>query len=222
MTATFDPSITGIFIFGLIAGICPCNSVLCLGLIGYLTSGKTNLSPINILKLVISFSIGTVLVLLPLGIIAGFVGKYILFLNSTIAWMIGGILMIAMGLQLLHVYKPPIRSIFNFFKLPNSYTIMGAFLLGLSFGAITIGRGAPMLIIVLTYIALYQTPLQGLLTMLTYAVGLSIPLIVISSIGGSIGKKIKDTTKISGDLTDRIIGVSIIMLGIYFLYLAIK
>ena len=123
MTTTFDPSITGIFIFGLLAGICPCNSVLCLGLIGYLTSGKTNLSPINILKLVISFSIGTLLVLLPLGFIAGYIGKYILFLNSSIAWTIGGILMIVMGLQLLHVYKPPIRSIFNFFRLPNSYTI---------------------------------------------------------------------------------------------------
>lgn len=222
MTAAFDPSITGIFIFGLLAGICPCNSVLCLGLIGYLTSGKTNLSPLNILKLVFSFSIGTVLVLLPLGFIAGYIGKYMLFLNSAIAWTIGGILMIAMGLQLLHVYKPPIRSIFNYFRLPNSYTITGAFLLGLSFGAITIGRGAPMLLIVLTYIGLYQTPLQGLLTMLIYAVGLSIPLIIISSIGGSIGKKIKETTKMSGDLMDRIIGVSIIIIGVYFLYLATK
>jgi cytochrome c biogenesis protein CcdA len=222
MAAAFDPSITGIFVFGLIAGICPCNSVLCLGLIGYLTSGKTNLSPLNILKLVISFSIGTVLILLPLGFLAGYIGKYILFLNAQIAWTIGGILMIAMGLQLLHVYKPPIRSIFNFFKLPNSYTIMGAFLLGISFGAITIGRGAPMLLIVLTYIALYQTPLQGLFTMLVYSIGLSIPLIVISSIGGSIGKKIKDTSRISGDLADKLIGMSIIIIGLYFIFLATK
>jgi|SRR5271157_75505 len=221
MTAAFDPSITGIFVFGLIAGICPCNSVLCLGLIGYLTSGKTGLSPINILKLVTAFSIGTVLVLLPLGIIAGFIGKYVLFLNGTIAWAFGGVLMILMGLQLLHFYKPPIRSIFNIFKLPTSYTILGAFLLGLSFGAITIGRGAPMLIIVLTYIALYQTPIQGFVSILIYAVGLSIPLMVISSIGGALGKKIKDATRVSGDVTDRIIGVLIIFIGIYFLYLVI-
>jgi len=73
--ATFDPSLAGIFIFGLIAGICPCNSVLCLGLIGYLTSGNTRLSPINILKLTVSFCIVTILVLLPLGIVAGYIGK---------------------------------------------------------------------------------------------------------------------------------------------------
>ena len=218
--AGFDPSIPGIFIFGLIAGICPCNSVLCLGLMGYLTSGNTQLSLPNILKLTISFCIGTVLVLLPLGLIAGFIGKYLLFLNSTIAWAIGGVLLILMGLQLLHIYKPPVRSIFNFFKVPMSYTVTGAFLLGLSFGAITIGRGAPMLLIVLTYIALYQTAFQGFFTMLIYAVGLSIPIIVISSLGGTVGKKIKDKARVSGEVFDKIIGIVIMLIGIYFLYLA--
>jgi len=218
--AAFDPSLLGIFIFGLIAGLCPCNSVLCLGLIGYLTSGNTQLSFGTIIKLVLSFCIGTVLVLLPLGIIAGLIGRYLLFLNSTIAWLLGGILLIVMGLQLLHVYKPPIRSIFNFFRVPTSYTVTGAFLLGLSFGAITVGRGAPMLIIVLTYIALYQTMIQGFFTILVYAIGLSIPLIAISSVGGAIGKKIKEKARVSGDAADRIIGIAIIAIGVYFLYLA--
>ncbi|HTY15911.1 MAG TPA: hypothetical protein VMC42_09420 [Methanoregulaceae archaeon] len=77
-------------------------------MIGYLTSGNTNLSFSNILKLTIAFCVGTVIVLLPLGVIAGFIGRYLLFLNSSIAWSIGGILMIVMGFQLLHLYKPPI------------------------------------------------------------------------------------------------------------------
>lgn len=218
----FDPTILGIFVFGLIAGICPCNSVLCLGLIGYLTSGNTQLSPANILRLTLSFCTGTVLVLLPLGLLAGFIGHYLLFLNSAIAWAIGGVLMILMGLQLLHVYKPPIKSIFNFFKVPRSYTMTGAFLLGLSFGAITVGRGAPMLLIVLTYIALYQTAVQGVFTMLIYAVGLSIPLIIISSLGGALGKTVKDKARISGEAFDRIVGVLIVIIGIYFLWLAIQ
>jgi cytochrome c biogenesis protein CcdA len=220
MAAVFDPSLAGIFIFGLLAGICPCNSVICLGLIGYLTSGKTTLTLPTILKLVCAFCIGTILTLLPLGFLAGFLGEYILYLNSSIAWILGGILMIAMGLQLLHLYKPPIRRIFNRFRLPNAYTIIGAFLLGLSFGVITVGRGAPMLIIVLTYIALYQTPLQGFLTIFIYAVGLSISLIVLSSIGGSLGQKIRTVTKLSGNTIDIIIGVGIILIGIYFIILA--
>jgi cytochrome c biogenesis protein CcdA len=220
--AAFDPSLLGIFIFGLIAGICPCNSVLCLGLIGYLTSGTTRLSLRNILKLTLAFCTGTILVLLPLGVIAGFLGKYLLFLNSTIAWSLGGILLIIMGFQLLHLYKPPIRSIFSRLRAPVSYTVTGAFLLGLSFGAITIGRGAPMLIVVLTYIALYQTITQGFVTILVYAIGMSIPLIVISSVGGAVGKKIKEKANVSGELADRIIGIAIIVIGIYFLYLAFR
>ncbi len=157
---------------------------------------------------------------MPLGFIAGFIGRYLLFLNSTLAWIIGGVLLIVMGLQILHIYKPPINSIFNFFKVPTAYTITGAFLLGLSFGAITVGRGAPMLIVVLTYIALSQTALQGVVTILVYAIGLSIPLIIISSVGGVLGKKIKIYTRISGETLDRIISVLILIIGVYFLYLA--
>jgi len=218
--ASFDPSVLGVFVFGLVAGICPCNSVLCLGLIGYLTSGKTNLTLAGILKLTVAFSLGTVLVLLPLGGVAGYVGEYLLFLSDTVAWGIGGVLMILMGLQLLHVYKPPIRSIFNLFRAPVSYSVTGAFLLGLSFGAITVGRGAPMLLVVLTYIALYQTAIEGLFTIFVYAVGLAIPLIVISSLGGAVGKRIKEKARVSGEAFDRIVGVAIVVIGVYFLYLA--
>jgi len=60
--AAFDPSLLGIFIFGLLAGICPCNSVLCLGLIGYLPSGTAQLSLPNILRLTLAFCTGTILV----------------------------------------------------------------------------------------------------------------------------------------------------------------
>ncbi|MDD2472918.1 MAG: cytochrome c biogenesis protein CcdA [Methanoculleus sp.] len=217
---SFDPSVLGIFVFGLFAGICPCNSVLCLGLIGYLTSGKTDLTLAGILKLTVAFSFGTVLVLLPLGAVAGYVGEYLLFLNETVAWAIGGVLLILMGLQLLHVYKTPIRSIFNLFRAPISYSVTGAFLLGLSFGAITVGRGAPMLLVVLTYIALYQTAVEGFFTILVYAVGLSLPLIAISSLGGALGKKVKERARVSGEVFDRVVGVAIIAIGVYFLYLA--
>ncbi len=218
--AAFNPSALGVFLFGLVAGICPCNSVLCLGLIGYLSGGEVRLSPGNIFRLAVSFCAGTILVLLPLGVIAGYIGRYLLFLNGTIAWSIGGILMILMGLQLLHAYKPPIRSIFNFFRRSASYTVTGAFLLGASFGGITIGRGAPMLIIVLTYIALYQNMVQGFFTMLLYGAGLSIPLIAISSLGGVLGKRVKECTRVGGEVADRVIGVAIILIGAYFLYLA--
>ena len=56
--------------------------------------------------------------------------------------------------------------------------------------------------------------------MLIYAVGLSIPLIVVSSLGSALGKQIKDKARVSSEIFDKIIGVVIVLIGIYFPYLA--
>lgn len=77
-----------------------------------------------------------------------------------------------------------------------------------------------MFLVVLTYIALYQTALEGLFTIFVYAVGLAIPLILISSVGGAVGKKIKEKARVSGEVFDRFVGVAIVLIGVYFLYLA--
>lgn len=47
-----------------------------------------------------------------------------------------------------------------------------------------------------------------------------IPLIAISSFGGALGKKVREKARVSGEVFDRIIGVAIIAIGVYFLYLA--
>jgi cytochrome c-type biogenesis protein len=218
--AAFDPSALGVFLFGIIAGICPCNSVICLGLIGYLSVGKDHVRPFQVLELAIAFSLGTILVFLPLGALAGFIGRYFVFLSAPLAWAIGGILLVLMGLQLLGVYGLPAWSFLARLRVPASPTIPGALLVGASFGALTLGRGAPMLIIVLTYIALSQTTVQGVLSMFLYGAGLCLPLILISSIGGAVGQKVKEYTRISSEVADRIIGVVIILIGVYFLLIA--
>jgi cytochrome c-type biogenesis protein len=219
--AAFDPSALGVFLFGIVAGICPCNSVICLGLIGYLTTGKEKIPLLRILSLATAFSLGTILVFIPLGILAGFIGRYLLFLSAPVAWAIGGILLILMGLQLLHVYRLPLGSLFSRLRVPPTPTFYGSLLLGASFGALTLGRAAPMLIIVLTYIALSQTMAQGVVTMILYGAGLTIPLILISAVGGAFGQRVKEYTRISSEVADRIIGAVIVLIGVYFLYLAV-
>jgi cytochrome c biogenesis protein CcdA len=219
--AAFDPSALGIFLFGVIAGICPCNSVICIGLIGYLTTGKEKIPLPRILALATAFSLGTILIFIPLGALAGFIGRYLLFLSAPVAWAIGGVLLILMGLQLLHVYRMPGQGLFTRLRAPVSPTVPGALLVGASFGALTLGRAAPMLIIVLTYIALSQTVAQGVVTMFLYGAGLTIPLVIISAIGGALGQRVKEYTRISSEVLDRIIGVVIILIGVYFLYLAV-
>lgn len=220
MAATLDPSALGVFLFGVIAGICPCNSVVCLGLIGYLSVGRERVPPLRIPGLALAFSLGTILVFLPLGAIAGFIGKYLVFLSAPLAYAIGGVILILMGLQLLGAYGLPAWSFLPRLRAPASPTLPGALLVGVSFGALTIGRGAPMLIIVLTYVALSQTMVQGVVTLFLYGAGLTIPLVLIASIGGALGQKVKEYTRISSDLANRILGVVIVLIGVYFLLLA--
>jgi hypothetical protein len=45
-------------------------------------------------------------------------------------------------------------------------------------------------------------------------------LILISSVGGALGQKIKEYSRISSELADRIIGVVIVLIGVYFLLIA--
>lgn len=61
-----------------------------------------------------------------------------------------------------------------------------------------------------------QTAFQGLLTTFFYAVGLSIPLLIISIAGGALGNKIKQLTAQGGELFDKVIGAGIILIGLYF------
>ena len=77
-----------------------------------------------------------------------------------------------------------------------------------------------MFIVVLTPIALSRTAVQGVLTIFVYAIGMSILLIVISPVGGATGKKIREKVNISGELAGRAIGIAMIAIGSYFLYLA--
>jgi len=220
MVAALEPSVIGVFIFGLIAGICPCNSVVCLGLIGYLSVGREKVPVLRVPGLALAFSLGTILVFLPLGAIAGLIGGYLAFLSAPVAYAIGGILLVLMGLQLLGIYSLPAWNFLARLRAPASPTIPGSLLVGISFGALTIGRGAPMLIIVLTWVALSQTVVQGVVTLFLYGAGLTIPLVLIASIGGALGQRVKEYTRISSELANRIIGVVIVLIGIYFLLLA--
>ncbi len=91
--ATLDPTYPGFFVFGILAGLCPCNSVLCLALIGYVTSAAGR----NTLGLTLPFGFGTMLVITPLGGIFAYLGKSAVLLNARAAYAFGGAIMLRIG-----------------------------------------------------------------------------------------------------------------------------
>ena len=220
---TLDPTYWGFFIFGILAGLCPCNSVLCLALIGYVTGDTSIERPIlDILKLTLPFGIGTLLSITPLGAVSAYLGKNMVVFDQHIAYMLAGSIILMMAFGFFGVYKFPVKKIFNRLRLPSSFTPFGTFLLGLSFGAITIGRVAPMLFAVLAVAAVSGSVVYGLTISFLFAAGMMLPLVIISSIGGATGKTIRVKLKDKGIWLDRFLGLILIFAAIYFFYLAFK
>jgi len=98
---TPDPTYWGFFVFGILAGLCPCNTVLCLALIGSVAGDGAVRYPLrDSLKLTLPFGIGTLLVLAPLGGIVAYIGKSVILFNASFAYASSGAVMLIMALQL--------------------------------------------------------------------------------------------------------------------------
>ena len=221
--ATLEPTCWGFFVFGILAGLCPCNTVLCLALIGSVAGDGTVRYPLwDSLRLTLPFGIGTLLVLAPLGGIVAYIGKSVVLFNASFAYAFGGAVMLIMALQLFGVYHLPVRDIFMRLRLPTSLTPPGTFLLGVSFGAITIGRVAPMLFAVLAVAALSGSVAYGVTVSFLFGIGMMLPLVIISSIGGATGKTVRGKLKDGGIWLDRILGIIMVLAAGYFFYMAIK
>ncbi|MDP3103141.1 MAG: cytochrome c biogenesis protein CcdA [Candidatus Methanoperedens sp.] len=220
---SLDTTFPGFFLFGILAGLCPCNSVLCLALMGYVTGdNKAERRFHDAILLTLPFGLGTLLVITLLGGIAAFLGKSIVLFDERIAYALGGMVLFLMAIQLFGIYHLPVKKIFMSLRLPPSTTPLGTFLLGLSFGAITMGRVAPMLFAVLAVAAVSGSVAYGLTISLLFGTGMVLPLVIISSIGGAAGKTIRTKLEEKGVLIDRALGIILILASIYFFYLALK
>ena len=128
--------------------------------------------------------------------------------------------MLAMAFQFFGAY--PVKRIFKNLRLPASFTPLGTFALGLFFGAITIGRIAPMLFAVLAVAALSGSVTYGLAISFLFGAGMVLPLVIIGFIGGAAGKMIRHKLKESGVWLDRLLGMILVIAAIYYFYLALK
>ena len=218
-----DPTFWGFFFFGILAGLCPCNSVLCLALMGYVTGdNKAERNFLDALLLTFPFGLGTLLIIVPLGGIAAFLGRSVVLFDERIAYALGSLVFFLMALQFFGAYHMPVKKIFMNLRLRPSTTPLGTFLLGLSFGAITMGRVAPMLFAVLAVAAVSGSVAYGITISLLFGTGMVLPLVIISSIGGSAGKVIRTKLEEKGVLIDRMLGIILVLVAIYFLFLALN
>ena len=122
-----------------------------------------------------------------------------------------------MGLHLMGLITVPIPQVNVNPKIKGGF---GAFLLGLLFGIVSAPCAAPILVVLLTYIATSGSSIvYGGLLLLVYAMG-HCTLIVIAGTSMGAAKSIIENKKLTAatNILRRVAGVLIIAVGAYFVY----
>ena len=213
-----SPGLAYLFVFlgGLISASSPCVLAiipLVIGFVGGYSEGNKR----KAVTYALIFALGLSITFTVLGAIAslmgrlfGDVGRFWYFLAAGVA--------IVMGLYLTGALK---------FKLPQPVTlktkhkgVIGAFLLGLLFGAVSSPCATPVLAVILAFVATKGRIIYGTSLLFVYAVGHCALIVLAGIFTGFVESyaKSKGVANFSA-LTKKVSGVLIFLGGLYILYL---
>jgi cytochrome c-type biogenesis protein len=204
-----------IFSTGVVSGLSPCTLPTVAFIVAYV-SGKKDYSRKNGFILSLCFILGIAFMLSLLGMFAGVLGN--LLIQSNILNYIIATILILMGLWMLKILNFQFRDI-NFTKQPKQGSgALGAFLLGIPFGISSSPCTIPITASVLAYSASKGSSIYGMMLMFTYAMGRSLPLLVVGTFTGLLNN-LKKFNRFQ-DTIEKISGVVLIFIALYFLWIA--
>lgn len=214
-------NITVLFAFfaGMLSFFSPCVFPLIPAYVAHLTDGTVAAGKINTSKRILlfrsmSFVIGFSIVFVLLGASASFIGQIFLDHRDLIS-MLGGILIIVFGLQMLGYFKMSFLMSEKRFEVQTTSraTSIKSFVLGLAFGS----GWTPCIGLALSSILLLasssETVYSGMVLLFIYSLGLGIPFLLISMVVTYSFKAIKRINKILPKL-NTVNGWILIIMGV--------
>jgi cytochrome c-type biogenesis protein len=215
-----SPGLAFLFVFlgGLISASSPCVLAivpLVIGFVGGYSEGNKKKAIVYALV----FALGLSITFTILGAIASLMGRLFGDVGKFWYYLAAGVAII-MGLYLIGVLK---------FKLPQPVIlktkhkgIVGAFLLGLLFGAVSSPCATPVLAVILAFVATKGRVIYGTSLLFVYAVG-HCALIVLAGIFTGFVENYAKSKGVSNfsSLTKKISGILICLAGLYILYINI-
>jgi cytochrome c-type biogenesis protein len=227
MTMDFDPTIlqTGsllalflVFLGGVVTSIGPCNVAMIPLIVGYV-GGSAHISRGRSLALSLAFASGLAVTFMLLGIIASLVGG--LIGGTTRIWYYAvAAVCVLIGLHMLGALTLP--EIGGLGRLRERITLKGvpgALALGLVSGLVASQCATPVLAAILTYVMSRQGSLvYGAILLFIYALGRGVPIVLAGTFAGVV-KGLRTFGRWSGAV-ERVSGVIIIAVGLYFLWIA--
>lgn len=153
-----------------------------------------------------------------LGMVAALAGKLYGEVSSTWNWVVAAVCLV-MGLHLTGLVTVPVPALGEKLQ-PKTRGLLGALVLGLLFGLVSAPCAAPILVVLLTYLAGSgaSIPYGGLL-LLVYALGHSVLILIAGTSMGAARTLIENRRATRTlDILRRAAGVLIILVGGYFAY----
>ena len=215
-----SPGLAYLFVFlgGLVSASSPCVLAiipLVIGFVGGYSEGNKKKAIIYSLV----FALGLSVTFTILGAVASLVGGLFGDVGKFWYYLAAGVAVI-MGLYLIGVLN---------FRLPQPVTlktkhrgILGAFLLGLLFGAVSSPCATPVLAVILAFVASKAKIVYGTSLLFVYAIGHCALIILAGVFTGFVENyaKSKGVSNFSA-ITKKISGVLIFLAGLYILYMNI-
>jgi len=183
--------------------------------------GDSKLGPLRALLYSLVFVVGLSITFTILGVMAALLGTIYGDVSSVWTWLVAAVCLV-MGLHLMGALKFTIPMPFSI--QPRTRGVLGALLMGLLFGVVSTPCAAPILVVLLTYLAGSGASVPyGAMLLLVYALGHSV-LILVAGTSMGLARKLIESRGVTRatDIMRRAAGVVIIGVGVFFVYNGLK
>ncbi|MHB8088697.1 MAG: cytochrome c biogenesis CcdA family protein [Anaerolineaceae bacterium] len=224
---TIDPSLLQptsilgyllVFFGGIVTSIGPCNVAMIPLIVGYI-GGSHELPKKKAFGISLVFAVGLAVTFMLLGVTAALVGG--LIGGTTHIWYyLVALVCFIVGIQMLGIVKITLPSWFGGLREKmKTKGLLGSFLLGLISGLVASQCATPVLAAILTYVMAQKASLvYGAILLFIYSLGRGVPIVLAGTFAGVL-KGFRTLGRWS-NFIEKTSGVIIILVGIYFLWIA--
>jgi cytochrome c-type biogenesis protein len=212
-------AVLAVFVGGMLTASNPCVLAMIPLMMSFVAGGRDEKAGIGRAFLhSLVFVAGLGITFTALGMTAALAGKMYGDVSSIWNWLVAGVCLV-MGLHLSGIVSFPIPSLGGRLR-PKTRGWLGALVLGLLFGLVSAPCAAPILVVLLTYLAGSGASIAyGGLLLLVYALGHSVLILLAGTSMGAARVLLENrkATRALGILRG-VAGILIILVGAYFAY----
>jgi cytochrome c-type biogenesis protein len=212
-------ALIAVFVGGVLTASNPCVLAM-IPLMMSFVAGRKEEKPgaLRAFLLSLVFVLGLAVTFTVLGMIAALAGKLYGDVSHAWNWIVAAVCVV-MGLHLMGVLTVPIPSLGEKLQ-PKTRGLLGALVLGLLFGIVSAPCAAPILVVLLTYLAGANSSIPwGGALLLVYALGHSVLILIAGTSMGAARQLIENQKAARAlGLLRRIAGATMVLVGAYFAY----